>query len=199
MSIESKLQGYFQTSVFQSRCQSHYKAAIASGKSFGSRKGGASGIGANDAEARKYVDEILEFIRQTIVAKFPNMPADLFRVYGPFQTNSGFYEYRIFFEPAAVHRESLYHEGYPDGLENIIALYSHGSSPAKNPVWNRAAFEWDYNRKRQYGEYRMGRHIFIQNGWWIDPEPFLTSAIAVLNNMYASKNIKVKLDPKYYP
>lgn len=194
MSIESRLKELEKSPAFQAKIKAARMAALKQGKPFGRAIGAA-----DDSGARQQVDAILAAVRATIQSNFPSMPADLFRVYGPFMTKDGFYEYRVFFDPAAVHRESLYHEGYPDGLENILALYSHGSTPSKNPVWNRAAFEWDYNRKRQFGEYRQGRHIFIQKGWYVAPNSFLRDCIASLNAQYAKDNVKITLDQKYYP
>ena len=198
MSLEDKLKALEQSPAFQKKIAEARKAAIKAGKSFGSG-GGAGGIVADEAAPRKVVDEILAKVDAVIVAKFPHMPNNLFEVYGPFPTKDGFYEYRIFFDPAAIHRRSLYHGGYPDGLENVIALYSHGSEPTKKPVWNNAGLEWDYRLKRQHGEYAEGRHYFIKAGWYVRPDDFLRSCIDILNAEYAEKNIKITLDKKYYP
>ena len=198
MSIEDKLKALEKSPAFQAKVIAARKAAIKSGKSFG-QGNGAGGVVMDDASARKYVDDILEKVYVVLSAKFPSMPRNMFRVYGPFQTKDGFYEYRIFFDPAAIHRRSLYHGGYPDGLENVIALYSHGSEPTKKPVWNNAGLEWDYRLKRQHGEYAEGRHYFIKAGWYVRPDDFLRSCIDALNVAYADKNIKITLDPRYYP
>lgn len=192
MSLEDKLKALEKSPAFQKKVAEARKAAIKSGKPFGSG-GGAGGIVADEAASRKVVDEILAKVDAVIVAKFPHMPNNLFRVYGPFPTEDGFYEYRIFFDPAAIHRRSLYHGGYPDGLENVIALYSHGSEPTKKPVWNNAGLEWDYRLKRQR------RHYFIKAGWYVRPDDFLRSCIDILNAEYTDKNIKITLDKKYYP
>lgn len=194
MSIESCLKALEKSSAFQAKVKAAHKAALKSGKTFG-----RSVRAADHAEIQQQVDSILQAVRVTVQENFPSIPADMFRVYGPFPANDGCYEYRIFFEPSTVHRESLYHEGYPDGLENVLVLYSHGSKPAKNPVWNTAAREWDYNRKRQFGEYRQGRHIFIREGWHVEPNSFLRDRIDALNAQYAKDNVKIRLDSRYYP
>lgn len=198
MSLEDKLKALEKSPAFQKKVAEARKAAIKSGKPFGSGNG-AGGVVSDETASRKIVDEILEKVDAVIVAKFPHMPNNLFRVYGPFSTEDGFYEYRIFFDPAAIHRRSLYHGGYPDGLENVIALYSHGSEPTKKPVWNNAGLEWDYRLKRQHGEYAEGRHYFIKAGWYVRPDDFLRSCIDILNAEYTDKNIKITLDKKYYP
>lgn len=198
MSIEDKLKALEKSPAFQAKVLAARKAALKSGKSFG-QGNGAGGVVADDTAARQYVDAILDKVYAVLSTKFPSMPRNMFRVYGPFQTKDGFYEYRIFFEPAAIHRRSLYHGGYPDGLENVIALYSHGSEPTKKPVWNNAGLEWDYRLKRQHGEYAEGRHYFIKAGWYVRPDDFLRSCIDALNVEYADKNIKITLDPRYYP
>lgn len=198
MSLEDKIKALEKSPAFQKKVAEARKAAIKSGKPFGSGSG-AGGVVADEAASRKIVDEILAKVDAVIVAKFPNMPNNLFEVYGPFATKDGFYEYRIFFNPAAIHRRSLYHGGYPDGLENVIALYSHGSEPTKKPVWNNAGLEWDYRLKRQHGEYAEGQHYFIPAGYYKRPDDFLRSCIDILNAEYADKNIKITLDKKYYP
>lgn len=197
MSIESKLAAWAKTQAFLDKVDVARKAAVKSGKKFGN--GGSGGVVGDDVEARKYVDAILNEVYITLSTKFPSMPQNMFRIYGPFETAGGFYEYRIFFDPNVIHRPSLYHEGYPEGLENVIALYSHGSEPTKKPVWNNAALEWDYRLKRQHGEYAAGDHYFIKAGWFVRPDDFLRSCIDAINVTYADKNIKVILDAKYYP
>lgn len=226
MSINSELLKLSQRPAFQKRVRAEYAAAKKAGRPFGTQSSsagiGSFSLGSDTDASRAMVDEILKRIRTAIETKFPYIDAKLFRVYGPFEAKDGRDEYRIFFEPDAVHRESLYHEGYPDGLENIILFYSKGmKEPAKNPVWNRAALEWNYNRQtrtlarkmrkqgymttyqrkdpQQVAEYRAGSHYFIPAGWKREPDPFLINGIAAINAEMAKDGVTVILDPAYYP
>lgn len=226
MSIESELLRLSKSPAFQQKVRAEYAAAKKAGRAFGTQATtpgiGSFTLGSDSEESRKTVDMVLKRIRSVIETKFPYIDAKLFRVYGPFTAQDGRDEYRIFFEPEAVHRESLYHEGYPDGLENIILFYSKGmKEPAKNPVWNRAALEWNYNRQtrtlnrkarkgdgvvtyqrkdpQQVAEYRAGAHYFIPAGWQRMPDPFLIQGIAAINAELAKDGITVVLHPAYYP
>lgn len=223
MSIKSELLRLSQTPAFQKRVQAEAIAAKKAGRQFGTRST-AQGIGSFDlgidTEAgRIKVDEILLRIKATIKTKLPHIDENLFRIYGPFNASDGKEEYRIFFEPEAVHRESLYHEGYPDGLENVVLFFSKGmKEPAKNPVWNRGALEWDYNSRtlyrkargkhgmtaytqgpHRYAEYRAGAHYFIPAGWQRMPDPFLIDCVEKINEGVEKDGVKVTLAPAYYP
>lgn len=226
MSINDQLLKLSKNPSFQKRVQAEYAAAKKANRPFGSRSGGP-GIGSFDlgvdAEAgRQRVDGILERIRAAIQTKLPYIDANLFRIYGPYEATDGRDEYRVFFEPEAVHRESLYREGYPDGLENIVLFFSKGmKAPAKNPVWNRAAQEWNYNRRKvtlarkmrgkgymttyqrwtpQYeSNYRQGAHYFIPGGWQRRPDSFLIDCIAAINAEMTKDGVTVTLNPVYYP
>lgn len=222
MSIKSELLRLSQTPAFQKRVQTEAAAAKKAGRQFGIKSTapgiGSFDLGIDEAACKERVNEIIALVEEIIISRLPSMKNDMFRVYGPFEAANGRQEYRLFFKPEVVHRESLYHEGYPDGLENIVLLYSHGSKVAKNPVWNRAAMEWDYNTRtlyrkqrkgsglspytqgpHQHGEYRAGQHYFIPGGWQRDPDPFLTWGVDVINRMMSKDNVTVTLAPAYYP
>lgn len=175
-----------------------------------------------EAEAKVKVSEITKRLENAIHERLPSISENMFNIYGPFELPDGRWQFRIFFKADVVHRESLYHEGYPDGLENLVLFYSKGmKEPAKNPVWNRAALEWNYNRTpvtmsrkirgqnktttyqrrppQQVAEYRAGAHYFIPAGWQRMPDPFLIDAIAAINAEMAKDDITVVLHPAYYP
>ena len=183
MSIEDQLKVLEKDPAFRKRVNAARNAAIQSGKSFG-QWNGAGGVVGSPAETKKYLDEILRRIDSAVRTRFPNMASNIFNVSGPTTTKDGFYEYLVIFDPSAVHRDSLYRAGYPEGLENVVALYSHGSNPTKNPVWENLA-----------GTTRR----FIPAGWQARPDAFLRSCIDTLNSEFTDKNIRVILDAKYYP
>lgn len=193
MSIEDKLKQLEKSPAFQKKVLDARKIAFQSGKPFG--QGGVSGAGGvafSQQSAKAEVYDILMEIRSTINARFPGMSQVLFDISGPFMTQDGFYEYRIQFNANAVHRDSLYEDGYPDGLENVVALYSHGSKASQGyvcGVWMRSA----------RGAYTINPHVYIPKGYQTQPESFLRDKIDALNEELASKNISIKLDKKYYP
>ena len=212
--------------AFRKKVAKDRAAAIKAGTPYGRHVSGP-GIGhiaggLDEDEAKVKVEDVMNRIRAAIRKRLPSVPEDMFRIYGPFDLPDGRWQFKVFFKPEAVHRESLYHEGYPDGLENIVLLYSKGmKEPAKNPVWNRAALEWNYNRKpvtlarkmrgqgymttyqrkppQQVAEYRAGAHYFIPAGWQRTPDPFLINAVAAINAEMAKDGVTVILDPAYYP
>ena len=201
-------------------------AARKSGVQYGrpvSGSGFGIAIGAlEEEEAKARVAEITHRIEKAIRQRLPSISANMFNIYGPFELPDGRWQFKIFFKADVVHRESLYREGYPDGLENLVLFYSKGmKEPAKNPVWNRAALEWNYNRApitlsrkmrkqnktttyqrkppQQVAEYRAGAHYFIPAGWQRMPDPFLVDAIAAINAEMAKDDVSVILDSAYYP
>ena len=197
MSIADQLKKLEKDPEFQKRIKVARMEARRKGRPFGTSSVGVS----EETEARAILNKILDRLYIAISGKFPQMPREVLRLSGPIVTLKGEYQYVINFEPALVHRESLYREGYPDGLENIIALFSHGSKPSKNAVWNRVELEdWNYKYGHQEkGTYRLGRHSFIQKGFQTQPDPFLRNEIMALNDELNKMGITIILDPKYYP
>lgn len=198
MSINSELLKLSQSPAFQKRVRAEYAATKKAGRPFGTQSS-AAGIGSfslgSDTDAsRAMVDEILKRIRTAIETKFPYIDAKLFRVYGPFEAKDGRDEYRIFFEPEAVHRESLYHEGYPDGLENIILLYSKGGKPNKHAV-----YEHGIVRGRSNTHVSFNRGLYLSKGYTVHSDPFLRNGIAAINAEMAKDGVTVILNPAYYP
>lgn len=177
MSIADQLKKLEKDPAFQKKVAAARVAARKAGKPFGQSSVGVS----DEAEARMRVDQILAQIHSAITTVLPHMPRDMFQIINAGVTASGEYRFVIFFKPEMVHRESLYRAGYPDGLGNIVALYSHGSEPIKNPVWNNE------------------RHIFIPSGWHKEPDPFLTNAVSAINAQMNKDGVRVILDAKYYP
>ena len=198
MSIESELLRLSKSPAFQQRVRAEYEAAKKAGRAFGTQATapgiGSFTLGPDSEESRKTVDMVLKRIRSVIETRFPYIDAKLFRVYGPFTAQDGRDEYRVFFEPAAVHRESLYNEGYPDGLENIILLYSKGGKPNKHAVYEHGIVR---GRSNKYVSFNRG--LYLSKGYTVHPDPFLRNGIAAINAEMAKDGITVVLHPAYYP
>lgn len=69
-------------------------------------------------------------------------------------------------------------------------------------MWDKPGLEWNFGKRgrgirKQRREYRKGYHIFIQQGWYKKPDPFLINAVERLLSKYPDADII--LDRKYYP
>lgn len=63
----------------------------------------------------RYVVDVIHSIRESdIVVEEPKLG------------EKGLYTLNISFKEGSLHRESLYDEGYPDGIENIVLLFTRG-------------------------------------------------------------------------
>lgn len=200
MSIESKLSAWGKSK--------HFQAKVTTWRSYGGSGGeGSASYGVKTKRiATKKASEIERHLVDWICLRLPNIPRDMFEVIGPIVDKSGNCSFELFFKSSAVGRPSLYRAGYPDGLENVIALISHGSAPSKKSVWNNVAgYEWNYREKlfrgehRQIGYYREGQRYFVPKGHSVKPDDFLRSYVDQLNAAYKSDNITIRLHSKYYP
>ena len=209
MSIKEQLKALEKDPKFQKKLQAAVKEKR--------KKMGAGGSGGSSAD-RQMADEQINVIKGRIAAAvFRRLPCvamhagnsaeGLFEVTFVGTDANGDYIYNISFRPQAVHRPSLWPEGYPEGLSNIVTLYSHGSNESKGPIWNRA---YDYvhrdkDERTRKGEhlkmpvYREGRHIYLPAGHVIRPDPFLINAIDAINAEMAKDHIRVSLNSKYRP
>lgn len=178
--------------------------------------GGTGGTTADRAMAEAVIEDIKNEIAEAVFAKSSTVydnaghsPEGLFDVVFSGIDKNGDYAFELNFKPYVVHRRSLWPEGYPEGLSNIIALYSHGSKPSKGPIWNTGTkIPWGYSgvpRPIKKGihktkvVYEEGSKIFIPRGSFVPPDPFLVECIANINARYASNNIKLTLNRKYMP
>lgn len=196
MSLEQQLEKFSTTDKWKKLI----KNAKVGGSSASSKgRQSTKSIGMGDVEI---VSDILTELLMAIKTKFPEMSSSMFNIYdmGYRGDTRGRNEYRVYFHN--VGRPSIYPEGYPDGLENVLALFSHGSEPSKNAVWDKPGLEWNFGKRgrgirKQRREYRKGYHIFIQQGWYKKPDPFLINAVERLLSKYPDADII--LDRKYYP
>lgn len=192
MSIADQLKKLEKDPAFQKKIKDKRLAAMKNGQSFGKAINGVS----SEEEARRLFDRVINEVRNAIDEMFRGNSGVFVNGYGPTVTANGEYRFEIYFRN--VHRESLYPEGYPEGLENIVALFSKGSKPSKNAVWNRQEIMiWNKKQDRP-GEYRLGQHGFFPKGYQTMPHPQLRDAIDRLNQTMKYQGVKVVLDPIYY-
>lgn len=151
--------------------------------------GGSGGKAAVEADAIKYAEEARREIIDSLPASLksgstrPITENDL--LLSPVEvTQNGDFEITMQWSDRAVRRDSLYLEGYPNGIDDIVALFSHGYSA----------------RKYAYG-YWVGHN----NPWGIrsrkvrQADPFLVQAIDKFNQKHAADHVKlILLDTKNY-
>lgn len=89
----------------------------------------------------------------------------------------------ISFHEGSLQRPSLYKKGYPDGVENIVLLFTHGYH-AKNYVYGK----WSYKRFSTHKPIRSRKdrkpNDFLQRAVEEFNRFAKGHAIAVLNNIY---------------
>ena len=202
MSIADQLKKLEKDPAFQKKIKEKRLAAMKNGQPFGKHINGA----ANEAEARVELNKVIDILESAVSRAVPGMYPPMFIITGPTVTVSGEYQFQLNFDPKDVHRDSLYPEGYPEGLNNIVLLYTRGAGPWKNAVWNTAdGKKWNYPRhrfravyKNADGKSKYGHHVFVPKGYFIEGDPFLANAVDYLNRTLIDKGVRVILDPKYY-
>lgn len=191
MSLDDKLIAYDNSPAFKKKVAEARKAAHKSGKAFGHT--GSGGVARDIEYAKREVEAILSELEAVVDARFPGMKNPLFNsIPSPILMQDGRYQFSITFCQATVRRDSLYEEKYEDGVD-LIALYSHGSSPSKDFV----AGVWIPSVKSKYGV--DARHLYIPKGYFKSPDDFLRQKVDELNRRLSQKNISIILDTKYYP
>lgn len=184
---------------FQKKVAAAYNAAQQSGQSFG-RAATSGGIGffgvdngVEDADAT--MRDVVNRIAVAVQQRFPNIAYSMFDIVGPINDGHGYMQYELRFRPSYVQRDSLYQHGYPDGLENVVMLYSHGGKPNRNKVYN----EHRVLRGRSSEHVRYNRVLRLPKGYQVKPDPFLRDCVAQINAELNKDGVKVVLAPAYYP
>ena len=107
----------------------------------------------------------------------------------PTQNADGSFSIALTFDPASVHRDSLYEDGYPDGVDNIVALFNCGWH-AKDYAYGYWGVDMGRNVGTMYYNVRSRK----------DREPlyFMQDAVNEFNSKYSKKyNVFVTLSNKY--
>ena len=179
MSFEDQVRQYLNRPDMKAEIKAHYK------------KIGGSATGRKKAElyAEEAIQEIIDSLPESLKSGStrPITTNDLLAGLPRLNTN-GDYEILIRWNSKAVHRDSLYNTEYPDGVENIVALFSTGTRPSKNFVagyWKRAG-------SMMYYYYR------IPAGWSRAADPFLRDAIARFNASHKEDWVILIAPEKYY-
>lgn len=156
-------------------------------------KAGGNGTAGSLADAKGFVEQA----KAAIIASLPQglkdsnyhtfTTADLITDYTG-MSDDGKFQFELSWNPAAVHRPSLYQKGYPDGVEDIVGLFYSGYS-ANNYVYGPWA------SRVMHGESRVYRSRVFR-----DPDMFLTDAISRFNVAHKADGVTLKLSPtaRYY-
>ena len=150
--------------------------------------------------AKKARDEIIASLPDEL-RNSPTHPigADDLFVYPGEVTDDGNFEFLLGWLPGSVHRDSLFDEEYPDGIEDIVGLFTTGYQ-AKNQVYGW----WDHHYYAYASSY-SGRSAGFDTMWTRSRQvrsgdPFLQTAIDKFNAEHKKDGVHLEILPsaKYY-
>ena len=175
----------FEQQVAQYLNQPHMKAQL---KAHYKKMGGSA---ADSEAAKRYAEEAKQAIIDALPESLKNgmrpITINDFEPLVPRLNADGDYEIELRWKPEAIHRESLYEEGYPEGLENIVALFSTGNKPLRHSVLGLKKEKWSL----------MYHQYYIPAGYQRAADPFISKAVAAFNAKYAKNNV-VLIAPDIY-
>lgn len=183
MSFEDELQKYLERPKIKKKMKAHYK----------STGGGVSDITQVEFYAQHAIRIIVDSLPISLKAGPQAITYNDMTYSTPVMNNDGDYIVELKWNPKAIHRESLYRPGYPDGIENIVALHSTGYM-AEKPVFGYwRGHHTNYNVTGTYGPY----------GGWAkslqarEPDPFISFAVSMFNNTYRKNGVILTAPPIY--
>lgn len=139
MSIEQELKKFEKTERFQQLVREAKEKAAREGKPFGC----PSGLVISKEMAAKMAKD---FVKKLLI----NMNNAGLRFYEddliistPIPVVGGGYKVDISFDPGSLHRDSLYSAKYPNGVDNIVSLFTHG---------------WDTDGRRVFGTWHNSHY-----------------------------------------
>ncbi len=186
-SIMKKLNAYVGSSDGQAVTKEYIAECVAKGIRL---KGGVSGAGGTGAlvtvvemedAAKKLISSIQNIARSFGIDGSITALMDSLTHSAPIKQADGSYEVDIYFA-GDKHRESLYPKGYPDGIDNIVALLNNG-------------FQIGSDREQAFGVWhgQMTRGLRSREGLH-----FIQEAVFEFNSAYGDTyNATVWVDPVY--
>lgn len=178
MTFDEQVAKYLKRPAIQAQIKAHYK------KTGGSAEDITQVIG----YAQKAVAAIIDSLPYELKggSSRPITTTDLI-IGEPRLNDNGDFEVELRWNPDAIHRESLYEEGYPEGLEDIVSLFSTGSKLSKNWVAG-------YGKYRDFGY----RYFYIPKGTYREPDPFISHAVSAFNAAHAKDHVVLIAPKEYY-
>ena len=116
MSLDDTLKQWAKSAQGKAKIQAAQQAAQKSGKSFGS--------GGNPPSF--YAEELIRILKEEIANQGFDYGQYLYWTDMGYDSTVGRYEIHVNFMHEMMDRESLYPEGYPEGVDNIAALMNTG-------------------------------------------------------------------------
>lgn len=198
MSLDSTLKAHFRSDAWKQKSRAELIAQAKSGKG-GFASGLSHGVLTAD-DARLKVEEIVAALQKALPDSIrESISLADFQYTVPSQPDrDGFFHVDITLNPKAVHRESLYDEGYPDGLQNIVQYLSTGQKASRN--WVSGAYRPSGSWQSANGKthHLLYRWYYIPAGYTRAGDPFWRDAVDKLNRQLRKENIKVTLSETYY-
>lgn len=132
-----------------------------------------------DVAAENMVETLLRHMSQDVGDSLHAIDRNAIIVSKPKRVGKdGMYKIDISFNTAVLHRDSLYKEKYPNGIDDIVSLFVHGYN-ASNPVYG----QWHGSRVRS----RTNRA----------PNSFMQNAINEFNATNSDKNVVAYIGDDY--
>jgi len=130
MILDTKINAFLKSPDGKKKVAEAKAKALKEGRSFGQSGGSIS-----KADAMKFAEKM----RAILVEKLSGI-ADVGVFVGePVIDADGDITIDINFDPGTLHRDSLYQEGYPNGVDNIVSLLVHG--------WDARDYVYGYSEK----------------------------------------------------
>lgn len=168
MSIQNKVDSWIKTPAGKKKIEKVKTIALREGRTFGQDMNSIS---------KQNVKDIADRMRVILVEKLSNI-ADVGVFIGdPVIKDNGDATIYINFDSETLHRDSLYQEGYPNGVDNILSLLVHGYT-AKDYVYGYCEKAGKVIRSFKHRD----KSEFLQQA--IDEFNDLGIGIAELNNKY---------------
>ncbi len=179
MSLQTELDKFLKSATGRKKVAEARTAALKAGKKFGV---GDSAV--STQKAIKHAEELREIVWDALppVLKWGENAIDINDIHigKPTVLANGDIEVDLTFDRDAVHRDSLYPEKYPEGVDNIVRLFSVGYS----------------TDQRVFGRWK-GENI--PSALRLGGSAFMQQAVAEFNDKYTSNGTKATLDPSYNP
>lgn len=170
MSLESALKRWAKTPAGKSKLQEAQKSIWKDG-----------GRGHRSVKGPEfYAEKFIEILRAEIALDGFEYGNYLEWTDGGYNDTTGKYEVHVNFHEAAMYRDSLWEDGYPDGYDNIAVLMNRGYS-AKDYV---------------YGEYPEGSGKRIRSKKYRQGAHFMQAAVEHFNAQYGP-NAVAELSGEY--
>jgi len=114
------------------------------------------------ARMRSCGNKMKKILYKHIHAEIKSVSLDDIIVNEPSQGEDGLFEIKLSFREGSLHRDSLYPDAYPEGLSNIVLLFTKGYNASRS-----VHGDWTYNGKTVasdiWGKRRRVKSTFLDD------------------------------------